>query len=122
MSQHMALMWTVRPGSQEAVEEAFRNYGRPDHDVRDRDGNVVGRLLATQVFMKDNTVVRVIEVDGDLGAVARHMGQQPAIRKLEAELDRYLEEPRDMSTPQGARAFFQRTSMRCVVARRHDDP
>lgn len=119
---HYAMLWTVKPEAVEQVKELFRDYGRPDHEVKDEDGNVRGRLLGTQVFMKGNTVVRVIEVEGDFVAVAQHMGRQPAIQELEAALDPLLEEPRDMSTPEGARDFFLKSAMECVADRRHDDP
>lgn len=119
---HFAMMWSVRPEAVGEVKQAFAEYGRPDHEVKDDEGNVKGRLLATQVFMKDNVVVRVIEVEGDFAAVAAHMGRQPAIRELEDKLTPLLEEPRDMSTPEGAREFFMKSAMECLVDRRHDDP
>ena len=61
MSQFFALMWTVKPGTEEQVKEIFSNYGSPDPIVKDEDGNVTGKLLGTQVFIKGNTVVRVME-------------------------------------------------------------
>lgn len=118
MSQFWALMWTIKKGSEQAVEDLFRNYGRPEHVIRDHAGNEKGRLLATQVFIKDNVVVRVVEFEGDIRDLAPHMGRQPAVRQLEQQLDPYLETPRDMSTPEGAREFFQRTAMRCIIARK----
>jgi len=121
MSQFWALMWDIKPGSEETVAKLFEDYGRPDFEVTDDDGNVIGKLLSTQVFLKDTTVVRVIEVEGDFAAVARHMARQPAIRALEAELDKHIAVPRDMSTPEGARAFFQSAMMRPLAARRADD-
>jgi SchA/CurD like domain len=121
MSNHFALMWTVRPGTEEEVVELFENYGRPDHEIKDVDGNVKGKLLATTIFMKGNVVVRAIEFEGSIVDVAPHMGRQPAIRELEEKLDAYIEKPRDMSTPEGARAFFLDSMMRTVVTRRWDD-
>jgi hypothetical protein len=118
---HLALIWSVKPGSEEAVAELFRNYESPDHIVRGEDGEIEGKLVSTQVYMKDNVIVRVMEVEGSFPAVAAHLGRQPSIRELESKLDEYLEEPRDMSNPQGAAAFFQRTAMECLVARRLDD-
>jgi hypothetical protein len=117
----MALMWTVKPGTEEAVAEVFSNYGRPDPIVRDEEGNEKGRLLGTQVFMKDNVVVRIMEVDGDLRVLGPHLGRQPAVQEVEAKLDEFIETERDMSTPEGARKFFMDTAMRCLVARRGDD-
>lgn len=121
MSQYWALLWTVKPGTEDKVKELFRNYGRPDPVVRDEDGNEKGKLLSTQVFMKGNTIVRAMELEGELRDVAPHLGRQPAIRELEEQLDQYLEEPRDMSDPEGARKFFMNSFMECLIARRHDD-
>ena len=121
MSQHWALYWTIKPGSEDAVRELFRNYGRPDPVVKDDEGNVKGRLLGTQVYMKGNVVIRAMEIDGDIRDVAPHLGKQPAIQELERKLDEHLEEPRDMSDPEGARKFFISTMMETLIARRHDD-
>lgn len=123
MAQYWALMWDIKPGSQDAVRQAFKEYGRPDHTVRDEDGNDVGTLLSTQVFMKGNTVVRVVETTDDvpLPVLGQHMGRQPAIRELEDKLDELVAEPRDMSTSEGAREFFMRSTMELLVTRRHDE-
>jgi hypothetical protein len=114
-------MWTVRPGTEEQVKEIFRNYGRPDPIVRDKDGNVTGKLLGTQVFIKGNVVVRVMEVEGSLAAVSSHLGRQPAVQEVEAKLDEVIEDPRDMSTQEGATKFFMDKSMECLVARKMDE-
>jgi hypothetical protein len=123
MAQYWALMWDIKPGSQDAVRQAFKEYGRPDHTIRDDDGNDLGTLISTQVFMKDNTVIRVVETtDGvPLPVLGQHMGRQPAIRELEDKLDEYVAEPRDMSTGEGARAFFLKSTMELLVTRRHDE-
>ena len=85
MSQWVALMWGIKPESRDAVRELFASYGRPDHAIKDDNGNEVGTLLQTLVFMKDDQVIRVVETtDGvDLPTLAKHMGRQPAIRELE---------------------------------------
>jgi len=121
LSQFQALIWKVKPGTEEQVAELFSNYKPPEHIVRDEQGNEKGKLLSTLVFMRDNVIVRVMEVEGDLRDVAPHLGRQPSIRELEDKLDPLLETPRDMSTPEGARKFFMETTMRCLVARRLDD-
>ena len=118
MSEFHALMWNVKLGTEDQVRELFKNYGRPDPTIRDDDGNEVGKLLGTQVFLKGNTVVRVVEVEGSLREVAVHMGKQPAVRDLEEKLDDLLETPRDMSTPQGAAAFFRQSAMEVLIARK----
>ena len=71
--------------------------------------------------MRDNTIVRVMEIDGALPDVAAHLGRQPEIQELETQLDQYLEQPRDMSDPEGARKFFMSTMMECILARREDE-
>lgn len=123
MAQYWALIWDIKPDSEDAVRDLFHGYGRPDHTIRDDEGNDVGTLVSTQVFMRDATVVRVVETtDGvPLPVLARHMGKQQAIRELEEGLDEHIAEPRDMSTPEGAREFFMKSSMECLIARRHDD-
>jgi hypothetical protein len=123
VAQYFALMWDVKPGTEDRVRELFHNYGRPDHTIRDADGNEVGTLISTQVFMKGNTVVRVVEAtDGvSLPDLGRHMGRQPAIRELEDQLDQLVAEPRDMSTDEGARDFFIKSFMELLVSRRHDE-
>lgn len=122
MPQHYALYWTVKPGTEDQVRELFKNYGRPDPVVKDAEGNETGGLLvSSQVFMKGNIIIRVMEVEGSLPEAAAHLGRQPAIQELETQLDEYLEEPRDMSNPEGAREFFMRTIMETLLSRRHDD-
>lgn len=121
MAQVWALMWQIKPGSEEEVESLFKNSGRPEHVILDEDGKEKGKLLGTYVLMKDNWVVRVIEFDGEFMDVAVHMREQQEVADLERQLDDHLLEPRDMTTPEGARDFFMKTSMRCVLARRHDD-
>jgi hypothetical protein len=123
MSQWVALMWGIKPESRDTVRELFHSYGRPDHAIKDEDGNEVGTLLQTLVFMKDDQVLRVVETtDGvDLPTLAKHMGRQQAIRDLEDKLDEHIAEPRDMSTPEGAREFFVKSIMELLVSRRHDE-
>ena len=118
MSDFYALIWTVKPGTEDKVREIFGDYSPPDPVVKDEDGNILGQLLGTQVFMKGNTVVRVMEVEGSLPAVSAHLGRQPEIQAVESALDPLIETPRDMSTPQGAAKFFMDTSMELLVARK----
>jgi hypothetical protein len=120
MSQFYAVMWSVRPGTEEDVRELFRNYGRPDPVVKE-NGQETGRLLSTQVFMKDNTVVRVMEFEGEPRAIFSHLQRQEAVRDLEEKLNEYLENPRDMSSPEAAQKFFRETGMQCLLARKHDE-
>lgn len=117
MSTWHALIYPIKPGSEETVKELFRNSGRPDFDVKDENGKVVGRLLATMAFVGTEAAIRVIHVDGPLPLVAAHMSRQPEVREFERQLEEYLAEPRDMVSPEGARAFFQKAGMENVLYR-----
>ena len=122
MRLRTALMWKVKPGTEQKVRELFANYGRPEMVIRDEQGIERGKLLSTLVFMKDNVIVRVADAEvDDVNTLAKHLRKQPAIQELEKSLDQYLEEPRDMSTPEGAQAFFKRAGMDCLVARSYGD-
>lgn len=118
MSTWHALLYPIKPGSEETVKELFRNSGRPQFEVTDADGKVVGRLLATMAFVGREAAIRVIEVDGPLPLVAAHMSRQPEVKEFERQLEKYLTEPRDMLSPEGARAFFQKAGMENVLNRR----
>lgn len=115
--ERFALLFTVKPGSEEKVADILSTYGRPSHQV-----NQQTQLVSTTVFMKGNIVVRVLEVNGALSEAIAFLSQQEAIRKAEAELQPYLEEPRDMSDPEAAKKFFQRSLMTRVTHREADKP
>jgi SchA/CurD like domain-containing protein len=117
----LALLYKLKPGHEDAVTELFKNSGRPDHEVKDDDGNVVGRLLTTIVFVGKEAAVRVIEVEGDMQQVAGHVSRQEEVRDFERQVEEHLAVPRDLSNPEGAREFFQRWGMRNVLIRRADD-
>ena len=122
MSQWHALFYPLQAGHEEAVKKLFRSSDRPEFDVRDGDGNVVGRLLGTMAFVGQEMAVRVIEVEGALPVVAAHMSRQPEVREFEQQLEEHLAKPRDMRTPEGARQFFRDSALECVLSRRHDEP
>lgn len=117
MSTWMALHFELKPGSEDDVATIFAESGRPDHTVRDEAGHEVGRLLRTLVFVGQARAVRVIEIEGDLMAVSKHMSQQQEVQELEAKLDQHLAKPRDMTNPMGAAKFFAEAGMRCVLER-----
>lgn len=123
MSQFAAVTWTVKPGFDEEIAELFATYPRPDsYVITDANGNQTGAILCTAVFMKDQRIVRVIEYEGDVAGVMRHMAGQRSVRELEQKLAEYVEVPRDTSSPSAFRDFFIANSMRCLIARRHDQP
>src|SRR3954468_7296995 len=103
MSTWNALFYPLKPGSEETVKELFRISGRPEFEVRDENGTVVGKLLGTMAFVGRELAVRVMEVEGPLPLVAAHMSRQPAVREFEVKLEEHLARGRDMRTPEGAR-------------------
>jgi hypothetical protein len=113
-TQRYAVMFRVRPGTEETVAELLAGYQAP---VRYVDEDT--RLVSTSVFMKDQLIVRMIEIEGSLPKVMAHLSQDPNIQYVERELDKYLieEDRRDMSTPEGAREFFLRAMFRTVTTR-----
>jgi hypothetical protein len=121
MSTWHALFYPLRPGSEDTVKELFRTSGRPEFEVRDEAGAPVGRLMGTMAFVGREMAVRVIEVEGPLPLVAAHMSRQPTVRAFERELEGHLSQPRDMTTPAGAREFFRSAALECVLSRRHDE-
>ena len=110
--ERYALYFTCKPGTEAACAEIFAGYDRPvpyiDEDTR---------LISTTIFMHGNIIVRVLDVEGDLIKVVRHLSQQPAIQAVEEALTPYLEEPRDMSSPESAAAFFMKAMMTRVSHR-----
>ncbi|GIG92067.1 SchA/CurD-like domain-containing protein [Plantactinospora endophytica] len=112
--QRFAIMFRVRPGTEDRVRELLANYAPPAQVAPDGT-----RLLSTSVFMKDGLVIRMIEIDGSLPGLMAHIAREPGIQAVERELDNYLveEDKRDASTPEGARAFFQKAMMEHVTTR-----
>jgi hypothetical protein len=97
-----ALSFTVKPGSEPAVAEILGSYRRPPAGA----ASGPPLLRRTSVFMAGARVVRVMDVDGDIGAVMRHLAAQPQIRAVEEALDPHLGAPRDLRSANGAREFL----------------
>jgi SchA/CurD like domain-containing protein len=115
MERH-AITFPIRPGSEAEVARILSGYAPPRTEIDEHT-----KLLATSVFLWRARVVRVMDVQGALPVVMRHLAQEPAIRAVEEQLNPYLAEPRDLTDPQAARAFFTRSMMR-RIAHRVTDP
>ncbi len=123
MPQFAALHWTIKPGSEKGVIEAFQRSGRAaSFDIADDNGVIVGRLLATAVFIKGNSIIRVVEFEGELADLIRHMPKQPAVQELEQWLAPHIEIPRDLKDESGFKNFFAASAMMPVIIRHRDDP
>lgn len=113
-SMWSGLIYPLKAGTEDRVADIFAESGRPDHEVKDDEGNVAGRLLRTLVFVGPEVAIRVIEVEGDLRTVSRHMSRQPQVKAFEREIEEHLAVPRDMVTPEGAESFFRQAGMRAL--------
>lgn len=111
MERH-ALTFAVRPGTERAARQVLAGYPRPDTEI---DGGA--RLLGTSVFFWRHHVVRVMDVDGPLPLIMRHLSTQPAIRETETALNPLLAEPRDLGDQDAVRGFFARAMMTRVIHR-----
>ena len=122
MSQWLALRYKLKPGTEDDVTKVFEGAGHPDPDVKDDDGNVIGKLIITLVFMGEELAIRVMEVEGtDFRSVAKHIGRQPEVAEFEKQIEPYLAEPRDLTTAEGAQKFFRNAGMHNIVCRRRSD-
>jgi hypothetical protein len=112
--QRLAVTFRVRPGTEETVAQLLASYDPPQPVIDEHT-----RLVSTSVFMKGGTVVRMIEFEGEFPKIMAHLSQDPSIRHVENELDKYLveEDKRDMTNPAGARAFFAKALMKTVTNR-----
>ena len=112
---YSAIMYRVKPGHEEEIAKIFAGFQRTDSPIiRDANGEQVGQLLGTAVFIKDDVVVRFIHHEGSLADVGRHMARQQGVHLVEEELAPYLAEERDTTSPQAFAAYFRDATMRCI--------
>jgi hypothetical protein len=107
-----AITFQVRPGNSERVAELLAGYPTPQLSAE-----AGARLLGTTVFLRDDTVVRVLDVEGPLPVVTRHLAQDPVIAEVERALNPYLVTPRDLGSPESARRFFANALMTPLTVR-----
>jgi hypothetical protein len=111
-----ALTYDIKAGYEKEISEIFGSFRRVGSPVvRDEQGEQTTRILATAVFLRDDVMVRVIEYEGDLQEVARHMAAQPGVQEVERKLVPYLSRPRDTATPEGFVATFNRSLIPCLT-------
>ncbi|GGO82187.1 SchA/CurD-like domain-containing protein [Nonomuraea cavernae] len=112
---YAAITYRVKPGHEDEIAEIFQGFQRVGSSVlRDEQGNEVGRLLGTAVFIKDDLMVRVIHFEGTLEAVSANMAKHGGVHKLEKQLAPYLVRERDTSSPDKFGAYFRDATMRCI--------
>ncbi len=85
-------------------------YPRPESaQIRDEAGTVVGSMVRTAVFVRDNQVVRIMEFTGPLHALLKQKSTENRDFSVDIalqEIPGYLEHPVDLTTPDGFRQFL----------------
>lgn len=110
-----AVTYDIKPGFEDEIDEIFANFrrvGSPKIEAR-RD-EPVGKVVATAVFIRDATMVRVTEHEGDLDAIARHVATQPGVREGEEKLGSYSAKRRETGTVKTFLGVFNRSLLRRV--------
>jgi hypothetical protein len=111
-----ALTYDIKPGFEAELAEIFGSFRRTaSPDITDESGAVAARILATAVFFRDPVLIRVIQYEGSLAAIKRHMAVQPGVREVERRLKPYLAAPRATDTPEGFARTFDAATMRCFA-------
>lgn len=117
--------YKVKPGFEDEIAWIFspENFTRVDSPVlRDADGEELGYLTCTGLFIQDDTMIRVIQHDGgEVADIRRHMSVQEGVHEAERRLAPYLATPRDTSTPEGFVAHFDRSVMTVLDMRQVDN-
>jgi hypothetical protein len=109
-----ALTYDIKAGHEDEVAEVFKDFKRVGSPTVP-GGERTSKVLATAVFIRDATLVRVIEYEGDLDAVARFMADQPGVREVERKIKPFLNQPRNTDTVEGFVAVFKQSLLRCVT-------
>lgn len=122
MTSWHAIVYPIRPGTEDAVAKLFRGGERVSTEIHGPDGAVVARLLHTMVFVGNGKAMRLIEFEGELSQVIAHLRSQPAARALQAGLNDYLAVPPEAREPRNLPSFFRDAALECVLVRRHDEP
>ncbi|QMU78128.1 SchA/CurD [Streptacidiphilus sp. PB12-B1b] len=111
-----ALTYDIKAGYEKELTEIFNGFKRVGSPAVGGDQEKpTTRILATAVFLRETTMVRVIEYEGDLQEIARHMASQPGVQEVERKLVPYLSRPRDTGTPEGFVATFNRSLLPCLT-------
>jgi hypothetical protein len=115
MERH-ALAFRIKPGTGTEVTRLLSNYSAPRLEADDGT-----RLLGTAVFTKDDLVVRIMEIAGDLITVAIHLSQDPVIQEVERGLLPHLTVTYDPSDPKQRAEFMATRATKLLLHRGSPD-
>jgi len=111
-----AISYDIKGGFEDEIAEIVGGFTRPrSSSVGDEAGAEVARIVSTAVFIRDDTMVRFIEYEGDLDAVARFMARQAGVQDFERRIVPYLAAARDTGTAEGFVRTFTDSTMRCLA-------
>lgn len=113
----IAISYMVRLGHEEEIAEIFAegNFKRADSaEYRDEQGQQAGRNVSTGLFIEGELMTRVVQFEGDLRQIGRHMGGQQGVQEAERKLAPFLQTTRDTETVEGFQQYFQNALMGCV--------
>ncbi|MET9796576.1 SchA/CurD-like domain-containing protein [Nocardiopsis alba] len=112
-----ALRYRVRPGNEEAIARVFedvRAEARPT--LRNDKGQETGVIIGVSLFIKGDSMVRVVLYDGELEDVAEYMAKRGGRPDLERKLAPYMAEERHVETREQFLEQFRQSTMRTVSA------
>lgn len=109
-----AITYDIKPGHEDEIAEIFADFQRVAATEVDAPGQEDTRILSTALFIRDGLMVRMIEYEGDLDAVARRMFTHPAVRRVEERLANYVNRPRDTDTEEGFVRTFNSSLLRSI--------
>jgi SchA/CurD like domain len=119
-----AIHYDIKPGFDDEIAEIFspQNFKRASSPViRNSAGKVVGHIIGTGLFLRGDAMARIIQHDGELEDVSRHMAAQDGVHEAERAIQPYLRTPRDTETEAGFMAHFSRSTMTCLAQRVYSD-
>jgi len=114
-AQLAALRYRIKPGSAEQIAAVFADVqaeARPA--LRDSNGQEIGLILAVALFIKDDSMIRVVQFDGELEDVARYMAARGGRPDMERRLAPYMAEERSVATPEDFLSQFRANTMRRI--------
>ena len=106
-----AISYRVAPGSEDEVGKLL------DADEAAVLGPEPGPVRAAAAFLHDTTLMRVLQHEGELAEVLRHLVARPGFVDTERRLAALAEDPATLAEPDQVAAFLAGREMRAVQQR-----